>query len=64
MASTASLLGHDDSPEMYLDWDYKIATVIHAEGNAILNRREHSLEGYTLYVSGLPPCCGCASKII
>jgi dCMP deaminase len=56
--------GLDDSPELYLDRDYKIATVIHAEENAILNSRDHSLDGYTLYVSGLPPCCSCASKII
>lgn len=56
--------GLDDSPELYLDRDYKIATVIHAEENAILNSRDHSMRGYTLYVSGLPPCASCASKII
>ncbi|TXM68318.1 CMP deaminase [Methylobacterium sp. WL120] len=56
--------GLDDSPHLYLDRDYKIATVIHAEENAILNSRDHSMVGYTLFVSGLPPCCSCASKII
>ncbi len=28
------------------------------------SRRNQSLEGHTLYVSGLPPCCSCASEII
>lgn len=56
--------GLPDDPALYANRDYKIATVIHAEENAILNSRDHSLEGYTLYVSGLPPCCSCASKII
>jgi dCMP deaminase len=56
--------GLDDDPALYADRDYKIATVIHAEENSILNSRDVSMEGYTLYVSGLPPCAHCASMII
>lgn len=56
--------GLSDDPALYLDREYKNATVIHAEENAILNSRDQSMHGYTLYVSGLPPCCHCASMII
>jgi len=56
--------GLNDAPELYADRDYKIATVRHAEENAIGFAKDQSLEGHTLYVSGLPPCCSCASEII
>ncbi|AWB20644.1 deoxycytidylate deaminase [Methylobacterium currus] len=56
--------GLNDAAELYADRDYKIATVRHAEENAIGFAKDQSLEGHTLYVSGLPPCCSCASEII
>lgn len=56
--------GLSDAPELYQDRDYKIATVRHAEENAIGFSKDQSLAGYTIYVSGLPPCCNCASEII
>ncbi|WP_298952063.1 deaminase [uncultured Methylobacterium sp.] len=56
--------GLPDRPELYANRDYKIATVRHAEENAIGFAKDQSLEGHTLYVSGLPPCCNCASEII
>lgn len=55
--------GLPDDPALYADREFKIATVVHAEENALLNTTG-SLEGCTLYVSGLPPCASCASKII
>ena len=55
--------GLPDYPQLYADREVKIATVIHAEENAILSAHER-LAGCTIYVSGLPPCAGCASKII
>jgi dCMP deaminase len=56
--------GLSDAPELYQDRDYKIATVRHAEENAIGFAKDQSLAGHTIYVSGLPPCCNCASEII
>jgi dCMP deaminase len=56
--------GLPDDPELYLDRDYKIATVRHAEENAIGFAKDQSLKGHTIYVSGLPPCSTCASEII
>lgn len=55
--------GADDSPELYLDKDYKYAHIVHAEINAILFSRE-DLTDCTLYVSPLPPCNECAKAII
>jgi dCMP deaminase len=55
--------GLPDFPELYADRDFKIATVVHAEENAILTARER-LRGCTIYVSSLPPCAHCASLII
>lgn len=51
-----------DTPERYADREYKIATILHAEENAILSAHE-PVRGHTLYVSGLPPCAMCAAKI-
>lgn len=56
--------GLSDREDLYANRDYKIATVRHAEENAIGFAKDQSLEGHTLYVSGLPPCCNCASEII
>lgn len=55
--------GLPDEPALYEHRDFKIATVLHAEQNALMFARER-LDGYTLYVSGLPPCAHCASQII
>ena len=52
-----------DHEERYADREQKYAMVVHAENNALLNSRE-SLEGYTLYVTPLPPCTQCAAAII
>jgi dCMP deaminase len=52
-----------DHSERYDDRPTKYEMVVHAELNAILNTRE-SLEGYTLYVTPLPPCSQCAAAII
>ncbi len=45
---------HDDSPELYLDGDYKYKRVVHAEGNA-LNFLGQTASGFALYISS--PCC-------
>lgn len=55
-------IGHDDSPELYLDRVYKHKHVIHAEENA-LRFFEKRAENFSLYVSF--PCCeNCISLII
>lgn len=55
--------GLDDDPPRYLNRDFKIATVIHAETNAILSAHG-PVRDCTIYVSGLPPCATCASMLI
>jgi len=55
--------GMDDSEERYLDREYKLPRIIHAEQNAIDNA-SGNVRGCTLYVHGLSPCTPCASKII
>jgi dCMP deaminase len=52
-----------DHPERYDDRPTKYAMLVHAELNALLSSRE-SLEGYTIYVTPLPPCSQCAAAII
>jgi len=52
-----------DHAERYDDRPTKYEMVVHAELNALLSSRE-SLEGYTLYVTPLPPCAQCAAAII
>ena len=52
-----------DHAERYDDRPTKYEMVVHAELNALLSSRE-SLEGYTLYVTPLPPCSQCAAAII
>jgi dCMP deaminase len=52
-----------DLPERYADRAEKYPRVVHAEANAIYNAHER-LDGYTLYVSPLPPCNVCAGAII
>ncbi len=55
--------GTDDSPELYRNRDLKLKIVLHSEVNAILFANT-DLEGCTIYVWPMPPCCGCASQII
>jgi dCMP deaminase len=55
--------GVADHEERYSDRPTKYEMVVHAELNAILNAREY-VDGYTLYVTPLPPCSQCAAAII
>lgn len=57
--------GCDDSEELYLDREYKYKNIVHAEMNAIFNASLNgvSLNGSTLFVSGMPPCHACSSGI-
>ena len=54
-----------DSFDRYSDRDFKLATIIHAEKNAIFNAAKNgsSSEGATAYVTW-PPCSQCASALI
>jgi dCMP deaminase len=54
-----------DSLDRYHDRDFKLATIIHAEKNAIFNAAKNgsSSEGATAYVTW-PPCSQCASALI
>jgi dCMP deaminase len=54
-----------DSLDRYNDRDFKLATIIHAEKNAIFNAAKNgsSSEGATAYITW-PPCSQCASALI
>jgi dCMP deaminase len=52
-----------DGPEVYEDRDAKLARVVHAEVNAILNARG-PVDGCDLYVTPLHPCNECTKVII
>jgi dCMP deaminase len=54
--------GYLDLPEEYLDRDYKVAHIVHAEANAITHAREN-LSGSTIYVWPLMPCRECMKLI-
>lgn len=54
--------GIPDDFSMLENRETKLAMVIHAEENAILNTERRNLHGATLYVGG-PPCARCAAKI-
>jgi len=58
--------GIDDSEEKYLDKETKYKYVVHAEMNCIYNATYNgvSLQGATLYISGLPTCSECAKGLI
>lgn len=66
---TIASLGYNGLPRGVADderldnRDWKLAAVVHAEVNAILNARE-PVKGYTLYVAPLHPCSNCASLIV
>jgi dCMP deaminase len=55
--------GVRDHEARYADRKIKYEMVVHAELNALLNARE-SVEGYTIYVTPLPPCAQCAAALI
>jgi dCMP deaminase len=54
-----------DDLERYLDRDFKLSVVIHAEKNALFNAAKNGTptEGATIYVTW-PPCTQCASALI
>jgi dCMP deaminase len=54
-----------DSLDRYRDREFKLATIIHAEKNAIFNAAKNgaSTEGATAYVTW-PPCSQCASALV
>ena len=57
--------GLSDSLERYSNRDFKLAAVLHAEANAILNAAKNgsTTEGSTAYVTW-PPCSQCAAALI
>lgn len=58
--------GCNDSEDLYLDREYKYKNIVHAEMNAIFNASLNgvSLDGSTMFVSGMPPCNNCSSGIV
>jgi dCMP deaminase len=52
----------DDSPEKYMDRDYKYENVIHAEENAILSA-EKDLTDHFIYLTGAG-CSRCTARVI
>jgi len=58
--------GIEDNPAYYEDRETKYKYVVHAEMNVIYNATYNgvSLDGATLYVTGLPVCSDCAKGVI
>lgn len=58
--------GIEDIPERYNDRTKKYKLVVHAEQNLVYNASYSgvSLDGSTLYVTGLPVCSDCAKAVI
>jgi dCMP deaminase len=58
--------GIEDSDERYSDREQKYKYVVHAEMNMIYNATYNgvSLNGATVYVTGLPVCSECAKGLI
>lgn len=59
--------GCEDRAEVYAHRPTKYSRVVHAEMNAILQCRDASLAGYTLYVTppgDTPTCDRCAAHVI
>ena len=56
----------EDKPEYYENRETKYKYVVHAEMNVIYNATYNgvSLDGATLYVTGLPVCSDCAKGVI
>lgn len=55
--------GVRDSDSFYVSREIKLAKIIHAELNAILNAKQ-DLTGCTIYVYPMPPCSHCAAALI
>lgn len=55
--------GVSDNPILYNTRELKYPRIVHAEMNAILTARE-CLQGYSLFVTPLPPCPHCTGAII
>ncbi|HEX2512456.1 MAG TPA: deaminase [Xanthobacteraceae bacterium] len=67
---TVAALGFNGFPRGVLDHaaryhhrPTKYEMVVHAETNALLSTRDN-VEGYTLYVTPLPPCSQCAAELV
>ena len=58
--------GIEDTQERYDNREEKYKYVVHAEMNCIYNATYNgvSLEGATIYISGLPVCSECAKGLI
>ena len=58
--------GIEDSDERYFNRETKYKYVVHAEMNCIYNATYNgvSLQGSTIYISGLPVCHECAKGLI
>lgn len=58
--------GHDDSPHLYSDREYKLKHIIHGERNALAKAEERGIcvAGATLYTWPFQPCSGCVPHII
>lgn len=58
--------GIEDKPSYYENRETKYKYVVHAEMNVIYNATYNgvSLDGATLYVTGLPVCSDCAKGVI
>jgi dCMP deaminase len=58
--------GIDDDPTRYANRELKYKYVVHAEMNLIYNASYSgvSLDGSTIYVTGLPVCSECAKGLI
>lgn len=58
--------GVSDDEARYLNREQKYKLIVHAEMNSILNAALSGtrLDGATLFVYGLPPCCECTKAII
>ena len=54
--------GVKDSPERYADREMKLAMVVHAEVNSVINARE-PLHGYKMFCT-MHPCARCAAVIV
>lgn len=52
-----------DTDYLYEDRDYKYATIIHGEENAIFFAKQ-DLDGCTLYTYPFIPCSNCAASVI
>lgn len=56
--------GIADTEDSLRDRDIKHSMIIHAEDNAILNCRDATLQGHTVFVWPIMPCSRCMSKLI